>query len=274
MRSLALPLFLVLGSAACRSAEKREPYTPPADAKKERAIGAVLATLDNHLVAWNLAKLDAPGSENATRVQGIEVVIRTEVHAHVDAILEQVRSGPPRNRRSAPAALGCSGAARAVAAPLAAASDQDEDIAGNALLGLGVLCTAAGPSTEAILPPLPPLFGLLEVSKDAGRRTNAAFAIKRAVEAGARCPGLRELLVAGLSDPEAGGRGQCAATLRRPGTPPPPRPSSPAPRIPIPWSGRARPSPSEASGSRGRGRSSRPSDSPRSPGSGKPLAPR
>ncbi len=219
MRTLALPLCLLLASAACGSAEKREPYTPPSETKKERAIGAILATLDNHLVAWNLAKLDAPGSENATRVHGIEVVLRTEAHAQVEGLLAQLRSGPPRNRRIAAAALGFSGDPRAVDALLAAAGDPDEEVAGNALLGLGVLCTPAGPKTEALLPPLPPLFGILEVSKDGGRRTNSAFAIKRAVEAGARCPGLLELLVAGLSDVEGSVRVQCAAALGALGDP-------------------------------------------------------
>ena len=213
MRTPALPLGLLLASAACGSAERREPYTPPSDVKKERAIGAILATLDNHLVAWNLAKLDAPGSENATRVHGIEVVLRTEAHANAEALLQQVATGPPRNRRIAAAALGFSGDPRAVDALLVAAADRDEDVARNALLGLGVLCTPAGPKTEALLAPLPPLFGILEVSKDEKLRTNAAFAIKRAVEAGARCPGLLELLVAGLSDAEAGVRVQCAAAL-------------------------------------------------------------
>ncbi|MCI0587943.1 MAG: HEAT repeat domain-containing protein [Planctomycetes bacterium] len=219
MRTPALSLGLLLASAACGSAEKREPYTPPSEVKRERAIGAILATLDNHLVAWNLAKLAAPGSPDATRVHGIEVVLRTEAHASVEALLQQLASGPPRNRRIAAAALGFSGDPRAVDALLVAADDRDGDVAGNALLGLGALCTPAGPKTEAVLPPLPPLFGILEVSRDSGRRTNAAFAIKRAVEAGARCPGLRELLVAGLSDTEAGVRVQCAAALGALGDP-------------------------------------------------------
>ncbi|HET6204723.1 MAG TPA: HEAT repeat domain-containing protein [Planctomycetota bacterium] len=209
-RAAYVLLFL---ACACRSAERREPYKPPPATKQERAVGVVLTTLDNHLVAWNLAKLETPTTENLTRLHGIEVVIRTEARAQVEALLEQLRSGPPRNRRIAAAALGFAQDPRAVEALLEAAGDADGDLANNALVGLGALAAPSGPRTEGLLPPLEPLFRMLEESTDGLRRTNAAFAIKRAVEAGARCPALRERLVAALADGEGGVRAQCAAAL-------------------------------------------------------------
>jgi len=214
MRLLFLGIPLVAAVLpACKSSANREPYEPWNVDSTERSIGYVLTNLERNLLAWNSLKLGATDDESRGRLHGFEIVLAQEARKHREALLLQLEVGPPRNRRVAAAALGFAGDPRALDPLLRATESEDPDVSDNALIGLGLLSRPAAPGHPPIYPPLEPLLSLLESSQDPARRTNVAYAVKRAVEAGARADGAAPALLRALSDPEAGVRVQVAAAL-------------------------------------------------------------
>jgi HEAT repeat protein len=212
-KSCTAAALLALGLPACKSDPTLEPYTPWDVDSEDRPIGYVIATLERDLVTWNSLKLGATDDETRARMRGFELVLARESRKYRDELLLQLDVGTPRNRRVSAAALGFAGDPRALDPLLRALEDEDTAVADNALVGLGLLSRPAGPRDPPIYPPLEPLLSILEQAQDPARRTNAAYAVKRAVEAGARADGAVPALLRSLRDPEPGVRVQVAAAL-------------------------------------------------------------
>jgi len=236
------PLLLAAACSSTPDANEGEGFGQPIDASEfvdvnpgiERArdlpIGAFLNEVGLRIQTWTRARLE--GDKEEQRLLG--EVLEFECARRQDELIEQLESGPPRNRALAAVALGFAkrktqlrndfttievdkGAA-SLGPLLAAADDADLEVAANALMGLGIL---ARPET-----PLEPIVRALNDSEAAAVRSNAAFAIT-AIAMAARTAGdrdgnglsdgqlalSREACILGLSDSDLGVRTQCAAAL-------------------------------------------------------------
>lgn len=192
-----------------QSAPGEEPLlaTSTDDDLLRQPVGELLAGLEVGLNAWNQKKLVALSPKELADRQALEEVLRYRVQVRQLDIVHQLQTGPTVNRRRAAAALGFADNVEALPALEEALADRDAEVVSNALVGIGQL---ARRETN-----LRPITNLLEISSDGWTRNNAAFALKRLVEAGAR-EGDERLVVAtskGLTDTEPGVRVQCALVL-------------------------------------------------------------
>ncbi len=208
--------LLLAGCASQTKGQKITPGTTPDQEEtelRERLLerelpeepGALLLELDGLLRAWNQTKLSAREVDERKH-RALDLDLRRGARQRLDVLIEQIESGPPRNRQIAAMAVGFSGSPRALSPLLAALDDPLVGVRQNALLGLGLL---ADPST-----PLEPLRQRLLEAPEATSRNNAAYALQRLLEAGVREEGLLEDLRLALLDPEPGVRVQAATCLR------------------------------------------------------------
>jgi hypothetical protein len=169
-------------------------------------IGFVISGLDVRLRAWSNLKLEGADAQAArSRLALLEEHLRQEVEKHQSELVEQLQTGPDRNRAVAAGALGFGRRADVEGPLLAALEDRDVDVVRHALLSLGNL---GAPET-----PLAQICFLARRHPDGWVRNNATFAIGRTVAAGNRDACAAEAGRAGLVDPEAGVRAQAAALL-------------------------------------------------------------
>lgn len=209
-----------LGRAAAEQAAGRDAGVrteTSADAKAADSIGFFLGRIDERVRAWSNLKLDAQDSEDLHRLNLLEQTIQYDTRRRIDELIAQLESGPPRNRAIAAVGLGFSGQSKAQAALLAALGDPEDEVVGNALLGLGILGQADTPTAEIAYH--------LRTHGESWARNNAAYALQRIAAApseGAADPGasaadpaLAASLREALADEMAGVRAQCAATLGR-----------------------------------------------------------
>lgn len=244
MRHFAL---LLVTLAACASAPEtpKEPApglgmaidTPDylnASAGIERArelpIGAFLNEVGLRVQSWTVARLES--DKQQTRL--LSEVLEFECARRQAEIIEQLETGPPRNRALAAVALGFAKkktelkndfstvevdkGAISLGPLLAAIEDSDLQVQANALMGLGIL---ERPET-----PMEPIARALNDSDSVVVRSNAAFAITAIAKAARsqRDRGgedlqagqallAREACLLGLNDGDLGVRTQCAAAL-------------------------------------------------------------
>jgi hypothetical protein len=239
-----LPLLALCLAAACSSTPEAAPEDPraalgssfeadplmdaPASIARagELSIGAFLSEVGVRVQSWSAARFS--GDEERTRI--LRQVLEFECTKRQRELIQQLETGPTRNRTLAAVALGFTNrmdvlqadlstvpvdrGAEALSPLLNAVSDPDPEVAANALMGLGVL---ARPET-----PLAPLASALANSPEGYRRGNAAFALSAVLEAALESPeGLseeraslaREACLRGLNDSDLGVRTQCAASL-------------------------------------------------------------
>lgn len=242
------PIALLLLFAACASSQpKEDPGAPPSLGKEietaefidmgpgivrasELPIGAFLGEVGKRVQAWTRARLD--GDDVQLRLLG--EVLEFECAKRQGELIEQLESGPPRNRALAAVALGFAkrqnklqndlttiqidkGVA-SLGPLLAAIEDPDPKVSANALMGLGIL---GRPET-----PLEPITRSLSEAETASVRSNAAFAltaIAKAARTVLRDGGedlsegqrtmARSACVRALGDADLGVRVQCAAAL-------------------------------------------------------------
>jgi HEAT repeat protein len=182
--------------------------TSSGGAQPADSIGYFLNKVDERVRAWSNLKLDARSEADLHTQNLLEQTLQYDTKRRVDELVAQLESGPPRNRAIAAVGLGFSGMPQAQPALLAALTDPDSHVVGNALLGLGVLGAADTPTAEIAY--------VLRTHRDSWTRNNAAFALQRiatARSADARDPELAASLREALADEMAGVRAQCAATL-------------------------------------------------------------
>ncbi len=184
--ALLAALPLVSGCASSSGAGSDEEGVPieaaldgpePWDAEQSRdnrKIGFVLTELDRKLRTWNELVLTGSTDRDGHIVKRIEDSLAYETMKYLDPLLEQLVVGPPNNRRIAAAALGFSGAPRALGPLLAALTDPDVEVIGNALLSLGTL--------RAADTPLASIAALLSEHPEAQVRSNASRALRSLVD--------------------------------------------------------------------------------------------
>ncbi len=231
-RARALLLPLAAAFAACSSPPKVDPHGPaPAidrstssaarssssQDEQERVfvetnrdplvqpIGFFLAELDRRMQAWNRVALEPEDPRRQSQRELFAEELRYWTRSRRDELVLELMEGPPRNRSIAATALGFSEDVEVLGPLLGALDDPSDLVKGNALNGLGLLGI---PET-----PLDPICSLLRVSSDPWVRNNAAFALQRLVQVGARGDCVVETCRQGLLDAHDGVRVQCARIL-------------------------------------------------------------
>lgn len=198
--------------AACSStrsdadAPKAEPYDPSWEQSgAPEPIGKLLAGVDMTLRAWTKLVLSAQTEEERRQARGLELDLMRRVRPRLAELIAELETGPPANRIPAAAALGFTHAPEAQSPLLAALADTNRDVVNNALIGLAVLQRADTP--------LVTLEALLVDHTDSFVRSNAAWALRSLIEAGA--DGTTSIAPArlALSDPEPFVRAQAALLL-------------------------------------------------------------
>lgn len=208
----ALVPVLVAALAACSSSKKApeaakpEPYDPTwtrADAPEP--IGKLLATVDMSLRAWTKLMLSAQSEEEQRQARGLELDLMRRVRPRVADLIHEVEHGPPANRIPAAAALGFTHAPEAQSPLLNALHDPHVDVVNNALIGLAVLQM---PDT-----PLGNIEDLYAHHPEGYVRSNAAWALRSLIGAGADGSAVVDSARLALSDPEPFVRAQSALIL-------------------------------------------------------------
>ena len=245
---MRFPIALLLLLTACTASQpKDDPGKPDSLGKEietedyiamgpgiqrahELPIGAFLGEVGKRIQAWSRARLD--GDDDQLRL--LSEVLEFECAKRQGELIEQLESGPPRNRALAAVALGYAKrqnqlqndlstiqidkGSTSLGPLLAAIDDPDPKVAANALMGIGIL---ERPET-----PLEPITRALSEGTTASVRSNAAFAITAIAKAarGVHRGGGQDLdedqrtlgrsaCVHGLGDADLGVRVQCAAAL-------------------------------------------------------------
>lgn len=178
------------------------------DLEQGAAIGFFLAKVDERLRGWSNLKLGSRSDEDQRKLRVLEQTLERDTRERRADLIEQLQSGPPKNRAIAAVALGFTGAPEAQAAMLAALSDSDPGVVCNAAQGLGLLGFADTPTSQ--------LAFLLRDDPDAWTRNNAAYALLRIATANEHPAFPAETLAAlrgALSDDMEGVRAQAAACL-------------------------------------------------------------
>jgi HEAT repeat protein len=200
--------------AACASSSKSptglqqievDEIEPVKIVEEEAPIGMFLADLDKTMRAWTNLTHTANTPKERRQARQLELVLRHGASKRADELIQQLETGPPRNRVRAASALGFSGSAEALSPLLAALSDTSLDVVHNALLGLALL---ADPDT-----PVEPICKLMETSTDPHTRSNAAYALRNVIENGGDGQAARNSARLALVDPEALVRVQAALIL-------------------------------------------------------------
>ena len=161
-------------------------------ADEDAPIGAFLGEVGNRVQAWNNARLLGDNE----RVRLLEGVLKFECLRRQHEIIDQLESGPSRNRSLAAVALGFTNSrvivdpdksldlidrgAIAISPLLAAINDEDPQVAANALMGLGLLAR--------IDAPLEPICNALDTSPSTAVRNNASYALVRILGASKDVP--------------------------------------------------------------------------------------
>lgn len=191
-----------------RGAEKlEEPFVPLTERAggEERSLGKYLSDLDAAIRAWSAKTWAAATDADRRKQHQLELYLGSESKKRQDELVEQLESGPLRNRVIAATALGFTRDPAMLSPLLAALGDPEPDVVKNALVGLSLLQSKATPLSE-IVP-------ILVRSSDADLRANAAYCIRCLLEIGATGEGLGEAARGGSVDPDALVRSQSALIL-------------------------------------------------------------
>lgn len=197
---------------------------------RELPIGAFLNEIGLRVQSWTQAHMNS----DQEQLRLLTEVLEFECAKRQGEIVQQLETGPPRNRALAAIALGFAKRRTILSndfvpteidkrdgslGPLLAAIDDSEPkVAANALMALGIL---AHPET-----PLMPIAGALENALEVDVRSNAAFAISAVAGAARKLADAggedlseqqrqvaRQACVHGLTDVDVGVRTQSAASL-------------------------------------------------------------
>lgn len=204
----ALALLSLCACASTPSAPAPEPYEydPNIDKPAEpEPIGKLLVDLDAAMRAWTSLELTAESKDAQKRARGLELDIRRRVKPRTAELIVALESGPPYNRMTAATALGFTAAPEAQSPLLAALHDEDTNIVGNALLGLAILQL---PDT-----PMGPIVEHMRASEDSFVRSNAAYAVRSLLHAGADGSVARDAAREALTDSQPFVRAQAALIL-------------------------------------------------------------
>ncbi|MCE9593249.1 MAG: HEAT repeat domain-containing protein [Planctomycetes bacterium] len=203
-----IPLGACASTAAKKDADKDKalPYDPKwSQPDAPEPIGKLLATVDMSLRAWTKLVLSAESEEERRQARGLELDVMRRVRPRVAELIHELENGAPSNRVPAAAALGFTHAPEAQSPLLNALHDPRADVVSNALIGLAILQMADTP--------LAPIVELFAHHTDGFVRSNAAWALRSLIEAGADGSSAVESARTALSDSEPFVRAQAALIL-------------------------------------------------------------
>lgn len=203
-RTAALAAFLALAWSCSSSPEEpAEPETfTPIPVPDPDPLGKFLADLDLRVRAWTNLTLRGKDEKEERQARDLAGQLELLTRKRLDELIAALETGPPRNRQRAAAAIGFSADARALGPLVAALQDPDLDVVHNSLLGLAVLKL---PET-----PTEPIAALMTEAQDSATRSNAAYALRTVVEAGASAEPVLPSVHLALIDEEPGVRLQAA----------------------------------------------------------------
>ncbi len=190
--------------SACASSAPKDAVESPL-VQKTLPFPSLLIEIDAYLQVWNNAKLSENDPEAGKKIEAAEFSIQKKVEGRLEEFLSAAESGSLRNRMIAITALGFCKDSRVLPILIRSLGDPESKIIGNALVSLGVL--------GSVETPLDRMIELLLHHPEADVRVNAAYALQKLAQAGARHPSLIESLHAALRDTEPGVRAQAAASL-------------------------------------------------------------
>lgn len=230
-RPQVLRLCLLLAAAfaaGCASSGEQDSGKQPVPIKAwspgmldiDKAPGILLLEIDLSLKAWNKLFLTAKDQSDAQKARALEESLAYQATRHQGLLIDQLESGPPKNRQVAALALGFS---RDVSLPsdantpgvtervdplgalLAALQDPEALVAANAAFAIGILARSETPTGG--------LVEMLERSPEPKGRTNAAWALYKVLAAGADSAGVVAPARRGLTDTEPAVRATCCLIL-------------------------------------------------------------
>lgn len=199
-----LSALLAQGCKAAKGEPEGEPYTPPPPETPD-TIGFFLTKLDNQLKAWMNLKLGSSTESELRTLRGLERELEQTTTKRKEDLLAELESRSPKNRGVAAIALGFTNDDAVVGPLLNALADPDPVVENNALVGLGVLASAATP--------LPRICHILASDSDPWTRNNAAYAMAAIVAAGGKDACCAQTCRDALIDAEPGVRVQAATIL-------------------------------------------------------------
>jgi hypothetical protein len=171
-----------------------------------RTRGYILMEMDNMVTAWNNLLLSAGRGADQQKFRVLDEKISHRAAKDLRIFLEELETGPTRNRQVSAMALGFSRSERAMAPLLAALEDNSSTVRANAALALGLLSI-----TDT---PLGGLIAMLE-AEEAGERGNASWAIAELLKSGADGAPALEGARHGLFDTEPSVQVHCVLILAR-----------------------------------------------------------
>lgn len=203
-RALSAALLLAL-SACSAPAETRERYTPDAQ-PPTGSVGELMRNLDRLLAQWTQLVLQPTTTRTRTFRRNVEIELAKQVKSRFEDVLTTLESSTvSRNREIAAASIGFAKEREALIPLLNALADPSPDVREKALLGLGVLGDANTP--------LDPLVSQLKSGDSDVVQSNAAFALYRLAQEGARIDTALPVLRQSLLHPNPAVRVQAAAAL-------------------------------------------------------------
>lgn len=173
--------------------------------------GGLLLELDQLVTAWNNQVLAASSDADPKKFRVLEAKLRHKAGRYTDELIEELQTGPSRNRQVAAVSLGFSAAPRGEGPLIAALEDPSPAVRANAALALSTRAALGDAGTGAETP----LGGLLQLFDDPSPacRGNASLAVKDLVRAGARHPEVLPAARRGLFDEEVSVRVHSALIL-------------------------------------------------------------
>lgn len=196
-------------AAALPAGDGREPvpYDPRIwDKGPPDPLGAFLAELDKSMRAWTNLTLTAQTASDRRKASMLQQDLMRRTDSRRQELVDELETGPPRNRAIAAGALGFS-TVRDVQGPLVVAlGDKYVDVVQNAALSLALQGQADTP--------LLPLLEVMQNHVNGQARSNAAYAVRTVLEAGA--PATEDVVKAaraGLLDIEPYAQAQSALLI-------------------------------------------------------------
>ena len=173
---------------ATAEANKSKPYDPHMwDKGPPDALGAYLAELDKSMRAWTNLTLTAGSRGDQKKTNLLQDDLKRRVRTRQTELIDALASGPPRNRAIAAGALGFSASKDVQGALIIALADKDTEVVQNAAMSLALL--------QDRDTPLEPLLEIMLHSNNGQARSNACYAVRTILEAGA--PATDEVIKAG-----------------------------------------------------------------------------
>lgn len=220
-----LPYLCLLLTVACASTGKKgaSPDTEPViptdkwenveawkvsnpNENRVKSKGYLLSEMDGMVTAWNNLLLGARKGADQQRFRVLDEKISHRAAKDLRLFLEELETGPTRNRQVSAMALGFSRSNRAVAPLLAALEDSQSTVRANAAFALGLLRMSDTP-----------LGGLIAMlnAQEANERSSASWAVSELIKAGADGTLALEAARHGLFDTEPSVQVHCVLILAR-----------------------------------------------------------